>query len=265
MTTASATATATHQPVELHPLFDVWAVLRRKGLTYREIGERYGYSHERVRQVIGRAVPAPDPLPVRNARRVAAHLADQGLTSRDDLKAELSLSDAQLAAAIATGLVPKHLILSPRRHREPDYELADILDALRVAWSAVQTRTPGATGMAWTTYDAVRRDGDPSAALLVSRFGWQNICDHAGVPAGPALRPKHTYIRRWSTNDLLFWVALYVEDSRSRGTRPTYNGYDTWQRAHADAPSGATLRNRMREIGVAAWNEILAAARATWS
>ncbi len=159
--------------------------------------------------------------------------------------------------------MPTHLILSPRRRREPDYELADILDALRVAWAAVQRRTPGATGMAWKTYDAVRRDDDPSAALLVARFGWQNICDHAGVPAGPALRPKDTYIRRWSTNDLLFWVALYLEDSQSSGTRPTYNGYDIWQRAHADAPSGATLRNRMREIGVAAWNEILAAARAS--
>ena len=100
---------------------------------------------------------------------------------------------------------------------------------------------------------------------MVARFGWQNICDHAGVPAGPALRPKDTYIRRWSTNDLLFWVALYLEDSQSSGTRPTYNGYDIWQRAHADAPSGATLRNRMREIGVAAWNEILAAARGAWN
>ena len=128
------------------PLFDIWAVLRSNGLTYREIGERHGYSHERVRQVIGSAVPTPDPLPVRNARRVAAHFAERGLTSRDDLKADLSLSDAQLATAIATGLVPTHLILSPRRRREPDYELADILDALRVAWAAVQTPHPRRNG-----------------------------------------------------------------------------------------------------------------------
>ncbi len=59
----TTTATSPDRPVERHRMFDIWAVLRSNGLTYREIGERHGYSHERVRQVIGQRRPRPRSAP----------------------------------------------------------------------------------------------------------------------------------------------------------------------------------------------------------
>ena len=106
-------------------------------------------------------------------------------------------------------------------------------------------------------YERLRRTDDPSAALLVGRYGWENACEKFGVPSGESWRPKASYTSRWTDEDIVKSVYEYVLHSRALREKPSYLGYDRWQQHDPDAPSGTLVRNRMRALGLRTWPAVV--------
>lgn len=244
--------------------------LRNKGWSYREIGEKYGLSHERVRQIIGPDATSPRAWhdrkrKTRQARteEISAWLEAEGPVARNRVMETWDLTTNQINDMVARREIPAHLILLPERERPDDFSTEDILDALRRAWANYSSSHPDSSGMSHVSYDRVRRTDDPSPALVNTRLGWETACEMAEVPSGPATRPKVTYASAWSDDDLLRHVAEYIEFCKEHKQRATYLGYEDWQRMFGGAhPSGTTIRNRMRQRDepLMKWHEIVTAA-----
>ena len=240
--------------------------MRKAGFSYRAIGEKHGLSHERVRQVLHKHGDPSEWARTPSVSKREAKIAEieewleaNGPVARDQVLEQFGLTRAQLTQLIAEGL-PSHRMLVSSRQNETTFSDDDIAGAMQNAWAEIQRINPSATGLSHVLYDRVRRESDPSAALLVSRFGWENACATAGVPAGISLRPKATYTTRWTDADILAKVREYVDECMADDQRPSYLGYDRWQQYDSDAPSGTLVRNRMRDIGLLTWPEIVVAA-----
>lgn len=89
-------------------------------------------------------------------------------------------------------------------------------------------------------YDAKRPAGAPSGLTINKRFGgWNASLQAAGLPTNQASGHK----AHRTDADLAGWVARYLADPETTGS---YGGYATWSKAHEDAPSAHTIRNRFR-------------------
>ena len=240
--------------------------LRDQGLTLRQIGDRYGLSYERIRQILAGHDPMKDPnwrsAPdrERDERReqITAWLVENGPVGREALRQRFDLPESELALMVSEGLPDRYILMTARR-KDQEFSLDDILRAVRRAWDAARETNPDATGLSHVRYDELRGMSDPSGPLIVSRYGWDAICEIAGVPSGQSSRPKRSYRSDWTDDDILRFVARWVETATAEGVRATYNGYDEWQKGVEDAPSGATVRNRLRLIGLGTWASIVAA------
>lgn len=118
--------------------------------------------------------------------------------------------------------------------RSPDFSDRQLLDGLRAA--AAQLGEPLTNG----DYDTWQRGQDAAAspALLIRRFGsWRAACEAAGLTANATRSTS----RRWSDDDLVAAVATYLAADGATGS---FADYSAWAKSHADAPSGATLRQR---------------------
>lgn len=242
-------------------LSEVWAELRTLGYSYREIGEMHGYSHERVRQVIGHLdLVAPAELRrQQTARKIADWLHLNGPAPLGRLVSELGVNERSLTylARKVPGVIPLHLVVLNPRPTVNQYSRDDLLEALREVAGRVPA-TSRSQGMSHTRYDKHRRNDQPSAPLVINRFGgWEAACDAAGVASGRWTRPKETYASKWTEADLLESVAEYARHAAAAGAKPTYTGYDKYQQDQHHLPSGTTVRNRMRSLGVGTWPEIL--------
>ncbi len=118
--------------------------------------------------------------------------------------------------------------------RIPEY--SDDQLAAGVAAAAAELGEP----LTAASYDAWQRDHDAaSPALVIRRFGsWNQACARAGV----ATNKTRSTSRRWSDEDVVAIVAAYL---RSPGATGSFAGYSEWAKEQADAPSGATLRQRL--------------------
>lgn len=238
-----------------------WSDLRAQGLSYREIAERYGFSHERVRQVVGH-LQIPSPAKTRQharAHEIAEWLETNGPIPLSRLQSELGVTERQLIsyAKKVPGVIPLHLVILNSRPTVTRYSRADLVAALREVWSRVPV-TDRIAGLSHTTYDRLRRRDQPSSAQAINRLGrWEIACEAAGISSGTWTRPKETYASRWSEEDLLDIVATYTRRAGALGVKPTYLGYERYQLGRDDLPSGTTVRNRMRASGLGTWPAIL--------
>jgi Sigma-70, region 4 len=245
---------------------DEFIRMRRAGHTYREIGAHFGVSHERVRQILAEAGGADawarTPAAVRRSKEIetiSRWLEENGPIQRDALIEHFGITSSHLTTLVAEGL-PSHLILMSGRDTTPQFSDSEVADALVRAWAALLEANPKATGLSHVMYERVRRSTDPSAALLVARYGWEEACKTFGVPPGESWRSKDSYKSRWTDEDMLAQVRMYVEVCREDGRRPSYLGYERWQQERPDAPSGTLVRNRMRDAGWTTWPQIVSAA-----
>ncbi|HJQ04734.1 MAG TPA: hypothetical protein VJ872_04790 [Nocardioides sp.] len=118
--------------------------------------------------------------------------------------------------------------------RGPDFTDDQLIAALRAA--AAELGEPLTAG----GYDAWQR-GRPEAAspaLLIRRLGsWRGACEAAGLSANSTRSTS----RRWTDDEVVAIVARYLA---SPGATGSFADYSEWARSAADAPSGATLRQR---------------------
>lgn len=242
-------------------LVDEWADLRTRGATYREIGAAYGFSHERVRQVLG-PLELPDPAVIRRQRKAAeigAWLTEHGPVTLGELTAVLDIDERQLMyyAKKVPGAIPLHLVILNARPTVAQYSDAELMTALREVWDRLSHNRRTA-GLSHSRYDRYRRSDQPSSALMINRLGgWEKACQAAGLPSGQWTRPKHTYASKWSDDDLLDIVAEYASQAAASRTKPSYLGYERYQLERGDLPSGSTVRNRLKTIGLATWPAVL--------
>ena len=260
MTTTDERVTAFHYKND-------FATMRANGASYQEIGDEYGYTREMIRQVLADVPGVEDAWKIAQrqerqelADEVAEWLLVNGPVMRSVVMETFDLSMSQLAAMTTDFALPSYLILIDSKTRPLDYTEADIVRSLKRVWKRVKKDDPTAEGMAHVAYETHRGAEDPSSALLISRYGWNAICEKAGVTPGHATRPLDSYSTAWDDEDILDAVAEYVRESLAAKERPAYVGYDRWQRGRDYAPSGSHVRNRMRYLGLGTWPEILGAA-----
>lgn len=246
---------------------DAMVTMRKAGHSYRAIGAKFGMSHEKARNLLtSSGVELPNNSHTyRRAERekevqmLAEWLVEHGPVTRSRLTEEFGYSSKEINLLVQDG-APGHLILSTGRvvKDTPD---ETVMESIRRAWETLQKAVPEARGLSHTAYDRVRDPKrDLSAARITTRYGWVNACNEAGVPSGGRYRAASTYKHQFSSDQIMDSVREYAAECRAAEKRPTYLGYDRWQRSRASAPSGSLVRMRGYEMGYESWPEIVLAA-----
>lgn len=227
--------------------------LRNSGKSLGEIGEKFGITRERVRQILLKT-DAPsfqevkalrdsiraDKLQETKALAIKAVAIHPNKTI-DEIAEELQVSPIELRRI----MTPQEINLFARQLRSSSQKWSDqeIIQILREAATLEFPLTVKA-------YSKLLEDGflkGPSAARISQRFrSWQSACDLAEVEAGTRTRPLD--LSRWTDDDLYAAVIHYLKLPESTGAA---TDYDSWASGQNDVPSMGTLRNRL-----GAWNQI---------
>lgn len=218
--------------------------MARTGLTYEAIGQQFGLSRERVRQLL--KLVGIDGATMREIRLTSKQVALQN--DQDRIRAwvkhnpGLCVPDAEEALGLHPGRVREALgdevtrlfTFSPRHH-QVRYTDADILGTLR---DAADIQGDPLTGNAYDEYVAVF--GGPSRARIMQRYGtWKAACSAAGLSISDYVGNTH---RRWSRAQLIEAVIEYIH---SPGARGSVDDYDRWAAEDKPArPGSGTIRNR---------------------
>lgn len=239
--------------------------MRADGLTLQAIGDTFGVTRERIRQllVISNGPTAEQVRDFRR-RRAAEQVHDRQAELIGWLHANpggrlqqardsLGWTDAELASAVT----PEAHRLAVRAKDGDAYRQFSndqIFRALRTAWSQ---RMDGSSGLSAKRYQELLATGlivGPSAVRVIQVFGsWSRALDLAGVPTGRV--PNRDYASHWTDGDILAAVGRYLHDP---GTNGSYAGWDEWRRVEApSAPSGGLIRNRLGK-----WSQVKALALA---
>ena len=227
--------------------------LRTRGKSLGEIGEKFGVTRERVRQILLKS-DAPSFQEVKALREsIKADKLEEIRSSAlerasklphktiDEIAQELNVSAIELKRVLTPQ--ESNLFARPLRSGSQKWSDQQIVDVLREAATLEFPLTVKA-------YSNLLEDGflkGPSAARISQRFrSWQNACDLAEVEAGTRSRPRDQ--SRWTDDDLYAAIILYLRLPQSTGAA---RDYDSWASDQDDVPSMGTLRNRLGE-----WNQI---------
>lgn len=225
--------------------------MRHGGATLNAIGDEFGISRERVRQIIKKyGGPSPaevkakqDDL-VREAREerrgeidalVRPVLLAHGAMTIPELAVETGVTDSELAEFWPEDLT--HLRIRAAGRADQTWDDEEIYAAIQ---EAALYEFP-LTAKAYTELVRIGQVHGPSLARIHQRFGgWAAACDAAGVENGQTPRPS--YNTRWTDEELLAYARDYFLDPHWPNSA---HRFDAWKEQHAsDAPSQQTLRNR---------------------
>lgn len=225
------------------------AKMRAEGASLAAIGEAFGVTRERARQILQKT-NGPTAADAKRARADAARARDLAMQQR--------IRNLLAAVGVTTyGKAATELNLPEEEVRRvwPDELKTHLIDArnYETKWSDEEIRS--ALQRAGTfdyplrgnAYERLRQLGEvhgPSRARLLQRFGtWRKACEFAGVEADKS--PRDSYQSKWTDADLLDAVRAYL-DAREWGG--TFANFDKWRREHMpDGPSSSTIRNRLGE------------------
>lgn len=227
--------------------------LRADGWTLQMIGELFGVTRERIRQILVETdgPTASDARAVRHQRKAEEVVANQQAladwlrehpgSSVHDARAALGWDELQLAEAM-TDEVRRLAVRTQPREAHRKFTDAHTMAAIQHAWEIVSVDAPA---LSHNRYDELVRSGavdGPSSVRILQVYGtWIAALDKAGVPAGK--RPNRDYGSKWTDDEILDAVRTYLADPQARGT---FQAWDEWKKANAPAaPSGATMRNRL--------------------
>lgn len=217
------------------------------GETLQEIGNDYGVTRERTRQIINTETPW-STTSIGAARRRAFEM--QAAAER---RAVLAWSEANFGAPIEQAveqlkldeeLVRKHLGRHRIRHEPVEKKaperrsLDDLLSDLR-RFHAETGEMSAAAYRRWA-----KEAGVPGHQTIAIRFGsWNEAVARAGIKHAPPIERE----RRYSDQDL--WAAVL---DGIRAGQFTAKEFEEWLVTVEGAPSLATIRNRLPER----WNEL---------
>ena len=217
------------------------------GESLADIGRDLGVTGARVQQLMkkgGAPMEALTPLH-RAARGRLREQADRAaLTDVLTKNPELGIGELADALGLAPGRVKRLLRPeAPARRRtprppRPGSPAEPLLAAVRACAKALGVSRRGRLSAASYEAWAAEREGMPSRAVLVRRFGtWAKAVEAAGyMPAVTARRPYP----RLSHEEAVAVVAAFIEDERGQGRPPSSRFYPAWARKH-EAPSLAGL------------------------
>jgi Sigma-70, region 4 len=220
---------------------------RAEGRTLQEIGDEFGVTRERVRQILKR-VGAPSAADVRRARAESTLAEDKRLAARIDRDVRThpgsTWEEVALRLDIEPGLIRRlasdvaRALVVGAKVPTPDLE-AQRAGAVEALQAAATYEFP----LTIRAYAELVRAGEiegSSVPWLYRLFGnWTAACHAAGVECG---RTRADYSSKWTDDDIVDFVANYLH---SPGARGTFADYGRWQHSEeVDAPSTATLRVR---------------------
>jgi hypothetical protein len=215
-----------------------------RGETLQAIGDGYGLTRERVRQILRRdgRIGAADARSARHAAEVE-RIARLKVRALQYLAAREPLTRAEAARRLGTDVDdlmealgddgPRLLLRAPANEQQ-DFTGEDCIMAVQQVAGVL-----GTTSVAAADYEDYRAQnpGLPSSVRLIQRFGtWNQVCAEAGLNLNAG---RGNYTRRWSREDLVQFVAAYLAAPGSRGT---YAQYDEMAPSHGWA-SGQTVRD----------------------
>lgn len=235
------------------------------GETLADLGRDLGVTGARVQQLMkegGAPLEALTPLHKAAGGRLREQ-ADRAAVN-EVLAKNPALSIGELADAV--GLAPgrvKRLLEpeAPARRRPPrpprlNSPAEPLLAAVRACAKALGVSRRGRLSAASYETWAAEREGIPSRAVLVRRFGtWAKAVEAAGYL--PAVTPRRPY-RRLTHEEAVTIVAAFIEDERDQGRPPSSRFYPAWAKQH-DAPSLAGLGLYWR------WSDLVTEALGTLS
>ncbi|MET7132988.1 hypothetical protein MT994_02565 [Cellulosimicrobium sp. MI9406] len=225
--------------------------MRQAGATLDEVGQEFGLTRERVRQIVSN-MGGVDRAAVRAARFTEREGRDQRVRDRVFSVVATGLARSTAEVAIMSDVDEETV------RRIGGKELSAYLGVTKrgsVRWteddviSALGTAATYEWPLSRNAYQELIDEGEihgPSAARIEQLYGWAAACELAGVES--SRRRRRDYQSSWTDDDLWHFARTYVEHS---GPTASFHGYDTWRTEHAPgAPSSGVLRGRL-----GGWNE----------
>lgn len=240
---------------------------RFRGETLDTIGEKFGLTRERARQIISarsgsefaryKLLISSNEKNLRDSeiQKICSFISDRpGIDWEEVLEhfpnTNLSKKDLPTQTAKIVRTLRKSALAGERQWTE-----SEVLEAIADAGTYYFP-------LGKANYDYLLGKGaikGPSSSSIMVRFrSWSNACDLAGVEC---FTPKTHYSKSWSDNELTqFVVAFILSDSEST----SMGQYDQWRLSQVnETPSSALIR-----ITFDGWSDTLAIAfetlRSTW-
>lgn len=220
------------------------------------IGDRYGISRERVRQVLAefgvKGRNPADAARVRNTRLASLH--HDRIVAEFERVGTIAGTAARLAGEVP-GVVVRHVLegrTETRRPRDYHRQFSDtsILNAIRRADSSGANTTAKYTVWRGTP----EGHGAPSIPLVVMRFGsWAKARQYAGLNV---TRQSTGNRRSFSDDDITTAVERFLSACTATGRRPSARAYDNWAATVGNVPRLSTIRIRTNR----AWTSLVAKA-----
>jgi hypothetical protein len=240
--------------------------LGEEGLTLDELGDEFGFSGERARQILKRfGVSTRD---IKKQLRVQeginheqlSQAIDSWITTHPGCRMSEVSTALMISESDVMSLCPqdtKSLILGVRKKYDGEkyrtYSKTQTLDALRHAFdlrnpSMSMYSVSETSPLTGPFYQKLRSEGvvhGPSQPRIIQVFGtWKAACEEAGVPCVEAIRDF--YELRWTNDELIGQLAEFILNSKSRSVE----SFDAWSRLDNSRASSGTIRNQ-----IGAWSE----------
>lgn len=229
------------------------ADLYESGMTLHQIGDRYGITRERVRQILNKSAKVTRGRSEACALR-SNQIKQSVLDRREEILATYRETGDVRRTVGALGLSLKYV----REVINAGIPIAEREEILRQQMSAsnsidreqqrremvaalIRAREELGDPMSSPRYDewAIRRSA-PRAQLITIRFeGWNGALAAAGLPIVPSIRGGYTRI---SDEELLSAVRTVAE--RSGRARPSVVDYNRQRELDSTLPSLSSIRNR---------------------
>jgi len=236
--------------------------LRAQGQTLEQIGNKFGLTPERVRQLLS-------PFP--NLKEVASQAASERRAKIREEKLAQILSQSEeidvfftqvyqikpvvdhfpeLDAPLLIKYLKDKFKLAPRTQRKlSKWTDEQILVSLRLAAEEIPSMSVKHYVL-WRQSNTINGIESPSSATVVNRFGgWNNAVLAAGLQTRPS---RNNYQRKWTDEDLEGVLNRFVTDQRATGGSLRVTRFREWLAAQpaGSVPSEALVRTRVGD-----WSE----------
>lgn len=230
--------------------------MRRQGLTFRMIGDAFGVTSERARQIIkngggptikelqtirrAKARAALEQYRADIAARLRPLLMQNGPMFVPEVAARLNITEKELSKNWPADLAKYRMVY---QYRDIYWTKELIITALRDA-AKILDEAGAKKKLTTETYRELVSTGQvngPSTAIVMHKFsGWLAACEVAGVRQGKRYR---NYTTRWTDSELVDIVAQFFQNT---DLKHTYDLFERWLQAQGSgAPSISTVRNRL--------------------